>query len=496
MSVRHRPHRLIDADASPDSAILTSDECQRIAEKATKLSKADSCEVQLGSNATGNTRFAANQMSTSGMVADVQLVVQSSYGSKHAVVVTNELTDEAIERCVRESEALAKLAPEDPEAMPPLGPQTYLPVTAYFESTAKLMPGDRAAVALSLLKRTRAAGDLLASGFMLTSANSTALANNKGLYAYYKNTSANYQLTIRTSDGSGSGWAGVDNQDWSKIDFATVHERALQKAMLSRNPVAIEPGRYNVIFESQAVGDLVQLIGNYGDARSADEGRSPFTKAMTPPPPVSDSLKGAAKDAAMAKRDSIMKAMQSQPPQTKIGEKIMDQRVTIFADPQDPQLLSQPFDGDGLPVGRQVFIDGGVLKELYYSRFWAKKMGKQPTGQPQGLKMAGGDSTVDDMIKATERGVLVTRLWYLREVDPRTILYTGLTRDGTFLIENGKISKSIRNFRFNDSPIFMLNNLEMLGRAERVGGTEQGGDIVMPAIKVKDFNFTSLSEAV
>jgi len=480
------PHRLIDHDASPDAAVLSSDDCQRIAEKAIKLSKADACEVQLGSNATGNTRFAANQMSTSGMVADVGLVVQSSYGAKHAVVVTNELTDEAIERCVRQSEALAKLAPEDPEAMPPLGAQTYLPVNAYFESTAALTPGDRAKVALAALKKTRGAGDLLAAGFILTSANSTALANNKGLYAYYRNTSANYQLTVRTSDGTGSGWAGVDDQDWSKIDFDAVHERAVQKAMLSRNPVAIEPGRYTVIFEAQAVGDLVQLIANYGDARSADEGRSPFTKPAAPPP----------KDATPAQRDSIMKAMRAAGPQTKIGEKIMDERVTIFADPQDPQLLSQPFDGDGLAVGRQVFIDKGVLKELYYSRYWAKKMGKQPTGAPQGIKMAGAAASVDDLIKSTDRGVLVTRLWYLREVDPRTILYTGLTRDGTFLIEGGKISKAIHNFRFNDSPLFMLNNLEMLGKSERVAGTEQGGDVVMPSIKVKDFNFTSLSDAV
>jgi len=460
----NRPHRLIERDASPDSAILSSDESQAICERAMKMSKADTCEVQLASNATGNTRFAANQMSTSGMVADLNLVVQSSYGAKHAVVVTNETTDEAIERAVRQSEALAKLAPDDPEAMPPLGAQSYLPVTAYFESTAKLTPGDRAAVALQALKKARTAGDLLASGFMLTSANSTALANNKGLFAYYRNTSANYQLTVRTSDGSGSGWAAADNQDWSHLDFTSVAERATQKAMLSKNPAAIEPGRYTVIFEAQAAGDLIQLIGNQADARSADEGQSPFTK------------KGGG---------------------NKIGEKIMDERVTIFADPQDPQLLSQPFDGDGLPVGRQVFIDKGVLQELYYSRFWAKKMNKPATGQPQGIKMAGVEgNSVDDLIKSTERGVLVTRLWYLRQVDPRTILYTGLTRDGTFLVENGKISKAIRNFRFNDSPLFMLNNLEMLGRPERVAGTEQGGDVVMPSIKVKDFNFTSLSDAV
>jgi predicted Zn-dependent protease len=143
-----------------------------------------------------------------------------------------------------------------------------------------------------------------------------------------------------------------------------------------------------------------------------------------------------------------------------------------------------------------VWIENGVLRQLYYSRFWAKKQGKTATGAPSSLKMAGGQGTVDDLVKGTQRGVLVTRLWYLREVDPRTILYTGLTRDGTFLVENGKVTKALRNFRFNESPLFLLNNIEGLGRAERLAGTEQGGNVVMPAIKARDFNFTSLSEAV
>ena len=136
------------------------------------------------------------------------------------------------------------------------------------------------------------------------------------------------------------------------------------------------------------------------------------------------------------------------------------------------------------------------MKELYYSRFWAKKMNKQPTGAPTSFIMSGGTTSLGDMIKSTQRGILVTRLWYLREVDPRTILYTGLTRDGTFLVENGKISKAIKNFRFNDSPLFMLNNLEAIGPAVRLAGTEAGGAVIVPPIKVKDFNFTSLSDAV
>jgi predicted Zn-dependent protease len=143
-----------------------------------------------------------------------------------------------------------------------------------------------------------------------------------------------------------------------------------------------------------------------------------------------------------------------------------------------------------------MWVENGVLKQLIYSRFWAQKQGKTPTGAPQSLRMTGGTQAVDDMVRSTPRGVLITRLWYLREVDPRTILYTGLTRDGTFLIEDGKISKAIQNFRFNESPLFMLNNVEALGQPVRLAGTEQGGDVVMPAIKVRDFNFTSLSEAV
>jgi predicted Zn-dependent protease len=207
----------------------------------------------------------------------------------------------------------------------------------------------------------------------------------------------------------------------------------------------------------------VSLLAFALDARSADEGRSAFGK---------------------------------QGGGTKIGEKIADERVTIISDPMDSALLTQPFDGQGLPLGRQVWVENGVLKNLFYSRFWAKKQNRPVTGFPTSVKMLGGNASVDEMIAATPRGILVTRLWYLRQVDPRTILYTGLTRDGTFLVENGKISKSVRNFRFNESPLFMLNNVEMLGRPMRIAGAEGGGAMVMPALKVKDFNFTSLSEAV
>ena len=451
------------APQQSSSGILTREESQRIVDRVLSFSRAEGCEINVGSNVTGNTRFAANQLSTSGGVEDANVAVQSSFGRKHAVVTTNDLSDASLRRVVQESERLARLAPDDPEAMPPLPRQAYTPVNAFFDSTANLAPEDRARAALMALEETRRAGDITAAGFLITGANSTAVANKNGMFAYHRSTSSNYTLTVRTTDGTGSGWAAADERDWSKLDVAGVARRAIEKARASKTPVAIEPGRYTVIMEPQAVGDLVQLMIFYMGAREADEGRSPFVK---------------------------------QEGGSKVGERIVDQRINIYSDPTDAQLLAQPFDGEGLPLGRQDWVKDGVLQQLYYTRFWAQRSNKPATGFPSSVKMAGSDQTIEQLIAGTERGVLVTRLWYLREVDPRTILYTGLTRDGTFLVENGRISRAVRNFRFNDSPLFMLNNLDMLGRPERLAGTEAGGDVVMPAVKAREFSFTSLSEAV
>jgi predicted Zn-dependent protease len=459
---RREPKRLLNS-VIPADAIMSRERAEEIMNKLKSFSKADDVSANIFSGYQTDVRFAANQMSTSGAVLTAGLGVQSTIGKKHAVATTNDFSDESLKAVVEKSEALARLSPDDPEVMPPLAPQTYVPVNGYFDSTANLTPEARARAALTALEPARKAGDLQAAGFIQVNAGSNALGNSKGLFAYNRSTNANYTLTVRTNDGTGSGWAGAEDPDWTKINFAEVANRAIEKAKLSRNPVAIEPGRYTVILEPQAVGDLVQLMGFSLAARAADEGRSAFTK---------------------------------QGGGNKIGEKIVDERVTIFSDPQDPQLLGQPFDGQGLPLSRQVWVENGKLKQLFYSRFWAQKQGKEATGGPNTIKMVGGTTSMDEMIKSTERGILVTRLWYLRQVDPRTILFTGLTRDGTFLIENGKLSKSIKNFRFNESPLFLLNNIQAIGPSVRLAGTEAGGPIVMPAIKAKDFNFTSLSDAV
>jgi len=449
--------------AAADARVMTREQAQALVERVIKMSKADAIQVNVGGGYSANIRFADNRISTAGGISTANLNIQSSFGPKHAVVATNDFTDAGLERAVRQSEALAKLAPDDPEAMPPLGPQQYENVKTYFDSTANLGPDGRADSARQAIEPCKAAGDLKAAGFLQTGIGAGAVGNSKGLFAYQSGTSSNYTLTVRTTDGTGSGWAGADHPDWAQVDVKRVAQRAIDKARQSRNPVAVEPGRYTVILEPQAVGDLVQLLAFALDARSADEGRSAFSK---------------------------------QGGGTKLGDKVVDERVTLMSDPADPQLLTNSFDGQGLPSRKQVWIENGVLKKLTYSRFWAQKKNQQPDAGTNAVKLVGGTQSIDDLIKSTPRGILVTRLWYLRPVDPRTVLYTGLTRDGTFLIENGKISKSIKNFRFNESPLFMLNNLDTLGRTERVAGTEAGGDVVMPALKVRDFNFTSLSDAV
>jgi predicted Zn-dependent protease len=272
--------------------------------------------------------------------------------------------------------------------------------------------------------------------------------------------------TIRTPDGTGSGWAGSAHDEWSDLDATVLGTRAIDKAVRSRNPVAVEPGRYTVILEPTAVANLVQLIVGSLSARSADEGRSFFSK---------------------------------QGGGTKIGTKVVDERVTLVSDPMDPAGRGGLFTGEGLPTERIVWLENGVIKNLNYDRFWAQKQGVRPTAGSGVLRMSGGDSTVEQMIASTERGILVTRLWYIRGVDPRTILFTGLTRDGTFLVENGRITQAIKNFRWNESPIFMLNNIEAMGTPMRVNSSESGqggGVVIVPPIKARDFNFTSLSDAV
>jgi predicted Zn-dependent protease len=440
------------------NSVLTREEAQQLLERTIGLSKADAIRVNVQSSRESNVRFAANQMSTSGLSARTTIRVQSVFGKRKASVVTNSRTDDGLRRAVEQSEALARLAPEDPEYLGELGPQRYVQVPAWFESTASLSADERAKAALSALAPARASNDLTVAGFLVTTERATAIGNSAGLFAYHRSTDASYSLTARTTDGTGSGWAAAEENDWSKLDFESVAKRAIEKARASRSPTALEPGRYTDVLEPDATSDLIPLMAGALQARSAEEGRSAFAKG------------GGA---------------------TKVGEKIVDERVSLRSNPADPLILATPFDNEGMPLGPQTWIENGVLEQLAYTRYWANRQGKTPTGGANALRLDGGTESLDQIIASTQRGVLVTHCWYIRSVDQRTLVYTGLTRDGTFLIENGKIARPIKNFRFNESPLFMLNNLDAIGRPVRTSG----GD-AMPAIRVRDFSFTSLSDAV
>ena len=455
--------------ASPVS-ILSRSECEEIAKRVLANSPAAETRVSINSSARADTRFAVNQVTTSGENRDASVTITAYIGNQAGSVNTNRLDEASLAAAAKQAFEIAKLVPANPERMPELGPQQSAPARQRVISLPT--PAERAAAAKKVTEQSRAAG-LIATGFIECRAGSNALANSKGMFAYDSSAVVTMTATVRSPDGTGSGWACSDGDTFSDIDAQRVGATAVEKARASRNPVAIEPGRYVTILEPTAVGNLVQLIAGSMQARTADEGRSFFSK---------------------------------QGGGNKIGMKVVDERVTLLTDPDESPSTNGGYDGDGQPLEQVVWIENGIVKNLNYDRFWAQKQGKQPTrsggggfGGARSLRMIGGSTSVPEMVKHTERGILVTRFWYIRGVDPRTILYTGLTRDGTFLIENGKVTKPIKNFRFNESPIFFLNNLEALGPTIRINASEAlgaGGATYMPALKVREFTFSSLSDAV
>lgn len=464
---------LYDTAIFADVGFLSREAAKALADRVLAFAKADETRVNIQSGWAGNTRFAGNEITTSGGTTDTVVTVTSSIGKRRASSSTNILDDESLKRTVELAERLARLSPEDPEAMPALGPQTYTTVNSYFDKTAELTPEARSTAAQKVISTAEAEGksigNLFVAGFLRAQANATCVANSKGLFAYHRNTDVDLSATARTPDATGSGWASSGARDWLLLDAAAIGRVAAQKAVASRNPKAVEPGMWTVVLEPQAVSDIIpQLVGTF-NARANDEGRGTFSKT------------GGG---------------------TRLGEKIADERVTMYTDPADTDLLTQPFDSEGLPLRRVVYIENGVLTNFSYDRFWAEKQNKTPTnsggggrggggGGGGGLKFLGGSQTTEELIAGTERGILVTHFFYIRSLDQRTVMLTGLTRDGTFLIENGKITAAVKNFRWNESPLFMLSKIDEIGRAERVSAGQ-----VMPALRIKDFNFTSLSDAV
>ena len=442
--------------------ISTAADARKILTSAIKASKADEAIAVLTGGVAGNLRYAVNEVTTAGDTETLTLSVESAFGLRHGESTTNRLDAASILACVRRSEATARLMPEDPEWVPVLGPQTYARVDgAYVKEAAGFGAAARAKPIAAAIDAMKGAG-LVGAGFLEAGESFRAILTSKGCFAFHRQTGASYSTTARTTDGKGSGWAGTDHRDPRALDLAAMTAVAIDKAKSSATARTLPPGIYPVILEADAVGTLVsELMGALGQ-REAEEGRSPFSKG---------------KEA------------------TKVGEKLLSEQVSLLSDPAHADLRSQPFDGEGLPLKPYSWVDKGVLKQLRVSRYWAKKKGLAPTGYPTGLLMPGGKGTVADLIAGADKAVLVTRFWYVRYLNPRKLSLTGLTRDGTFWIEKGKIAYPVKNFRWNDSPLDVLSKVEALGTAVRVSSGYYGVTVA-PPLRASAFNFASASDAV
>ena len=441
---------------------LNQEEAKRICDRVIGFSKADECRVSISGGRTGNIRYAQNSVSTAGIVENTELTVSVAFGKRQGTATINEFDEKSLEKAVRRAEDVARLAPENPEFMPAVGKQAFKPSNTFRASTAAIDADYRADVASHSIVAGRK-NKLMTAGFFTDTTGFETVANSKGVFGHQEFTNLSFTCTARTEDGRGSGWVTRSVNDASKFDPREASQVAIEKALRSVDAKALEPGRYTVILEPAATSDILRFMFNAFDARQADEGRSFLSK------------KGGG---------------------NRLGEKLFDEQVNIWADPWDKDVPVRPWDNDSmLPRERMDIIKNGKIASLDYTRYWAQKQGIEAKGRHGNIIMAGGTRSLDEMIASTKKGILVTRTWYIRMVDPQSLLLTGLTRDGTFYVENGKIKHPVKNFRFNESPVSMLNNVDELGKPVVMGG-EGRFQMVLPPMKLRDFNFTSLSDAV
>ncbi|HEU4642098.1 MAG TPA: metallopeptidase TldD-related protein [Gemmatimonadaceae bacterium] len=481
---RDRPYRLGATDAP---RILSREECDAIAERVFRFARGRGSDTRVGifSWWQGEMRWGRNRVSLASDRRDLRIEIWrgSPFGS-YGSATTNQVDDVSLEAAVRAAERELDLMEEDPPAayLPPL-PTLDVPKTAIWsDATVGLTTEARGEMARALVDSAEGKG-MLSAGYAEVRAAAKAVISSEiraGRPAMFETpysawTHAQCSMTVRDATGTGSGWAGLSSYDWGKIDAPALAERALDKCLRSRNPVGLEPGRYTVILEPQAVADLIEpLVYWLGARERAESGNGPFVLGSD--------------DALHITR-------------TKLGLKVVDERITISHDYADPALGIVPEVGAGsAPVS---WIDHGVLSALSYSREYGLGMLGEQYGLrgTTGYRMSGGESSIAEMIRTTKRGLLVTRLWNVGQFDESSVLCTGLTRDGLWLIENGKITKPVKNFRFTESPLFVLNSIEALGTPVPVfRPTRSGSGELMPAIvpplKARDFSFTSLVDAV
>lgn len=445
--------------------MLTREQTQKLAQKVLSYSTFVECTVAINSSEQAFTRFANNGVTTAAQVNRHSVSIASTREGRTGNTVVNDLDESALKKAMKRSEELAAIAPVNPEHTGPIAAVKF-PEIGCDEATARagaleMLPQIRAAIETSQKRK------MIGAGLFERITTNAAVANKVGLFGFHRSADAKLTTTIRAIDGSSSGWAGLPATHYLEIDGAALAMVAADKCEKWKNPRRLEPGRYTVVLEPTATGDLISLMvggfrGEGFSARSAEEGRSFLSK------------RGGG---------------------SRLGDKMFPEFVTLRSDPFDPRMAGSPWSNELLPAEKINWIENGVIKNLAVDRYWAGKTNRKPSPSPSSMILEGGEASVADLIQTVERGLLVTHFWYIRFVNTQTQQYTGLTRDGLFLIENGKVTEPVMNFRFNDGPVHLLENTVKMGKAVRMRGLE-GASMVAPPLVAKDFNFTSISEAV
>ncbi len=425
---------------------------KRVLALVKKLEPKAAALVSAVHNRRAHTRFARNEITTSGEGDDWSLSVNVQLGLRSASASTNQLDTASLEALVKRTLANAKLSPELPETMPVLGATKVTPNALHDPKMAGLDAKARAEGIAAALEPSRSA-DLLTAGYVEVHDGVIARVSSAGLEVSSAYTDSSFSVTARTKDGTGSGWNELGTRKRAELDFAKVGRIAAQKAIASAKPKAIEPGRYTVVLESAATAELLQYLAMSLDRRSVDEGRSAFVG--------------------------------------KVGTRIINERFTLKSDPRTTPML--PFDGEGAALAPRTWIEKGVLKDLAVGRYWAKKQGIASSGSYDGFELVGGDTAPEALVKGIKRGVLITRFWYSNFIDAKTLSITALTRDGTFLIEDGVVTQPIKNFRINQSVLAALDAADAVGNVSEVTGSSVWR---VPSIRTNDFLLASTSDAI
>ena len=439
---------------------ITQEEALASIEFAIAQSQGDGVFISLSASETALSRFSENQISQNVRKNTFSLTVTSYFGKRSASASTTELNREAIAQTIKRAEDLARIAPEDPEWVELLPEQTYSDRTpAFDEATATLSPLKKGEIIQQVCSLSKDAG-VNGSGTLSFKVSLNAIGNSKGLRGCDRTTEADFSFTARVDNGSS--WNRCTAWGIEQLPIIELTEKVIERAIASKNPQTIEPGDYTVVFEPAAMTSLLPWVIWNLDARAADEGRS-----------------------FMSRNDDS-----GNPIGNKVGEQLFNPIVRVQRNSAHPLLQGGRFFGNGLANTELDIIQDGVPQTLSYSRYWAKEQGKEPTGAMYPIVMTGSDKTVADLIASTERGIFVSRAWYVRYVNPRTLEVTGMTRDGTFLIENGKLAHPIKNLRFNQCLPEMLDNVVAVSQARRCGSS------VIPGCKVENFHFSSITDSI